>query len=89
MQLQQDILNGRKDKLDLLRVRRARIMRIHLLARRALVETHEPVQQVVTGGIVVVTAVEVREVLAEGGEGELGGEEVDLVEEEDDGGVLK
>lgn len=30
--------------LDLLRIRRARVVRIDLLGRRALVEAHEPVQ---------------------------------------------
>jgi len=42
MQLEQDVLDGRQYKLNLLGISRARIMRVYLLRRGSLVERHEP-----------------------------------------------
>jgi hypothetical protein len=49
---------------DLLRIRRTRIMRTDLLRRRALVEAHEQVQEVVARRVVVVPTIVVGEVVA-------------------------
>lgn len=56
---------GGKLTLDLLGVRRASVVSIDLLCLRALVERHKSVQQVVTSGIVVISAIVVGEVVAE------------------------
>ena len=56
-------------------------MRIDLLRRRALVERHEPLEEVRARGVVVVAPCIVWEVVAERRFGEFLGEEVDLVEE--------
>ena len=71
---------------NLLGIRCACIVRVDLLCRRALVEADETVEEVVARGVVAVAADVVREVVAERGVRELRGEQVDLVEEEDDRG---
>lgn len=58
-------------------------MRIDLLRRCALIERHEAVEEVVAGGVVVVAACVVGEVVAQWGAGELLRKQVDLVQEED------
>ena len=58
-------------------------MRIDLLRRRALVEGHEPLQQVRARGIVVVAPCVVREVVPQWRFGQLLSEKVDLVQEKD------
>lgn len=50
---------------NLLRIRRARVMRVDLLALGALVERHEPVQEILASRVVVVTAGVVGEVVAQ------------------------
>ena len=51
--------------LDLLRIRRARVVRIDLLRRCALIERDEAVEEIRACSIVVVTACVVREVVPE------------------------
>ena len=68
---------------DLLSVRRTRVMCVNLLALCVLVERDEAVEEVVAGGVVRVSAHEVGEVVHHGTVGELLGEEIDLVQEED------
>jgi hypothetical protein len=43
----------RAHTLDLLRIRRTRIMRIYLLRRHALVEADKPMEEVVTMGFIM------------------------------------
>ena len=83
MQLKKNILNSTQDELDLLGIRRTRIMRVDLLRRRALVERHEAVEQVRARRVVVVAAGVVREVVAQWRLWELLREQVDLVQEKD------
>lgn len=58
-----DTKRGWSLTLDLLRVRRAGVMRVDLLRGRALVKRDKAVQEVVTRGIVVLAAVVVGEVV--------------------------
>jgi hypothetical protein len=67
---------------DLLRVRCAGIVDIYLLRSCAVVKRDEAVQEVVAGSTVVVTAVEVWEVVTQWQTEQLPCEEVDLVQEE-------
>jgi hypothetical protein len=62
-------------------------MCVYLFCCRALVEGDEAVEEVVAGGVVVVTAGVVGEVVTEWGAGEFVGKEIDFVEEEDLGRV--
>jgi hypothetical protein len=60
-----DTRTGSRLTLDLLSVRRASVMCVYLLRGCALVERDETVQEVVASGVVVVTAVEIWEVVAQ------------------------
>lgn len=51
--------------LDLLCISGARVVRIDLLRRYALIERDEPVEEVITRGVIVVSTRIVREVVAE------------------------
>lgn len=51
--------------LDLLSICRTSIMRIDLFRRRALIERHESVQKVLASCVVVVSALVIREVVAQ------------------------
>lgn len=73
----------RRRTLNLLCISRTRIVRVNLLRRRALVEAHEAVQEVVARGVVVVAPGVVGEVVPERAAREFLGEEVDLVQEQD------
>jgi hypothetical protein len=59
-------------------------VRVDLLRRRALIEGDEAAEEVGAGGVVVVAAGVVREVVAERAPRELVREKVNLVQEEDD-----
>ena len=72
-------MEGKGRTFNLIRIRRARIMRVYLLSRRALVKRDEAVQEVVACHVVVVPAHIIREVVAQWGVGEFLREEVDLV----------
>ena len=56
-------------------------MCIYLLRCRALVETDEPMQEIITRGVVVRPAREVGEVIRQRRNGKFLSEEVDLIEE--------
>ena len=64
MQLEEDILDGTQDELDLLRVGCACVMCVDLLRRRVLVERNESVEKVLARCVVVISARVVREVVA-------------------------
>lgn len=51
--------------LNLLGVSRTGIVGVYLLRCRALVERHEPVQQICASGVVVVATIEIGEIVAE------------------------
>jgi hypothetical protein len=76
-------INKRAHTLDLLCIRRTRIMRIYLLRRRALVEAAKPMEEVVACGIAIGTFLIVWEVIRKGRTREFLGEEIDLVQEQD------
>jgi hypothetical protein len=56
--------NKRTHTSNLIRVSRARIVRIDLLRRRALVETDETLEEILARGVVVGTASVIGEVVA-------------------------
>ena len=56
----------RAHTLDLLCIRRTRIMRIYLLRRRALVEADEPMEEVVACSVIIGSSLIVREVVLKG-----------------------
>lgn len=70
----------------MLGIRGAGEMRVYLLDFR-LVERDEPVEDVVAGSIVVITTVIVGEIFVHRAKGKLILKTIDLVEEEDDGGL--
>jgi len=75
--------NNRVRTLNLLRIRGTRIMRVYLLGRCALVEADESMEEVVAGGVVIGAPLVVGEIVSEGRAGELLGEEIDFVQEQD------
>ena len=79
----------RAHTLDLLCIRRTRIMRIYLLGCGALVEADEPMEKVVAYDVIIGTSLIVREVILKGRTGELLGEEIDLIQEQDPRGGLQ
>lgn len=75
---------GKKTRtFNLLGIRRTCIMGIDLLRRGTLVQAHEPMQEVITRGIIVVSACIIGEVFLERRAREFLGEEIDFVEEQD------
>jgi len=84
MELEKDILNSRKYELYLLGISSTSVMRIDLLRSGRLVERDESVQQIVACSVVVVSTVVIREVVAEGRVRELFGEQVNLIQKEND-----
>jgi hypothetical protein len=75
--------NKRAHTLDLLCIRRTRIMRIYLLGCGALVEADEPMEEVVACGVVVGSSLIVGEIVLKRRTREFLGEEIDLVQEQD------
>ena len=71
----------RAHTLDLLCIRRTRIMRIYLLGCGALVEADEPMEKVVACGVVIGTSLIVGEIILKGRTREFLGEEINLIQE--------
>jgi hypothetical protein len=74
----------RKRTLDLLSIGGTCVVCVNLLRGRALVQGDEAVEQVVARRIVVFTTGVIREVVTERALGQLLGEQIDLVQEQDD-----
>jgi len=72
-------------EFDLLRVRRTSIMSINLFCCGTLIEGDEAMQKVVACGVIVASALVIREVVTEWGPWQFFSKEIDLVEEQNDG----
>jgi len=66
VKLQENVLDGAKDKLDLLGIRSASVMRIDLLGGGRLVQGNKAMQEIVAGRIIVVASAIIGEVITEG-----------------------
>jgi len=84
--LDDDVINGCHNEADLGGIGGAGEVGVDLLGL-VLVQADESVEDVVAGQSIVVTTFEVREVVLHGADWELLLESIDLVQEEDDGGL--
>jgi len=82
-------LDGAQNEFNLLGVSCTGIMSINLLGRSRLVERDKTMEEIIASHVVVVATLIVREVISKGRMREFLGEEIDLVQEQDDGGLDK